>query len=113
MYRTLAMAAASLFVIAGAGHADPIEGSWKTQSGDNATISSCGSSFCIKLTSGEYAGKAIGKMAASGGGKYTGSITKPSNGKTYSGSARLSGASLKMTGCVLAVLCETQTWQKM
>ena len=52
-------------------------------------------------------------MAASGGGKYTGSITKPSNGKTYSGSARLSGASLKMTGCVLAVLCETQTWQKM
>jgi uncharacterized protein (DUF2147 family) len=52
-------------------------------------------------------------MKASGSNGYSGSITKPSNGKTYSGSAKLSGSSLKMTGCVLAVLCESQTWSKL
>lgn len=92
--------------------ADPIEGAWRTEGGDNAQISACGSSFCIKLTSGEYAGKSIGKMQAAGGGEYTGSITKPSNGKTYSGSANLNGNSLKMTGCVLKILCESQTWNR-
>lgn len=27
--------------------ADPIEGNWKTQSGETAKIGKCGSSFCI------------------------------------------------------------------
>jgi uncharacterized protein (DUF2147 family) len=50
-------------------------------------------------------------MAASGGGKYSGSITKPQNGKTYSGKASLSGGSLKMSGCVLGgLICESQNW---
>ncbi|WP_322989497.1 MULTISPECIES: DUF2147 domain-containing protein [unclassified Hoeflea] len=93
--------------------ADPIEGAWKTQAGDNAMISSCGGSFCIKLTSGEYAGTSIGKMKATSSGNYAGSITKPSNGKTYSGSGKLSGSKLKMTGCVLKILCESQTWNKL
>lgn len=107
--------AAGLFVALSAvpALADPIEGAWKTQGGDNAQISACGSSFCIELTSGEYAGQSIGKMQPAGDGKYTGSITKPSNGKTYSGSAKLNGNSLKMTGCVLKVLCESQTWSKL
>lgn len=93
--------------------ADPIEGAWKTQAGDDAMISSCGDSFCIKLTSGKYSGQSIGKMKPSGNGKYVGSITKPSNGKTYSGSGSLSGSKLKMTGCVLKILCESQTWNKL
>ncbi len=113
MFRKLSLALAATMLFTGAALADPIEGNWKTQAGDNASISSCGGSFCIKLTSGEYAGRSIGKMTAKGGGSYTGSITKPSTGKTYSGSAKLSGSSLKMTGCVLAVLCESQTWSKL
>jgi uncharacterized protein (DUF2147 family) len=65
------------------------------------------------LKTGKYAGKTIGSMKASGGGKYKGTITKPTNGKTYSGSATLSGSSLKMSGCVLGILCESQTWTKL
>jgi uncharacterized protein (DUF2147 family) len=113
MFRKIAMALAATSIMAGAAWADPIEGNWKTKDGDTAAISACGGSFCIKLTTGQYAGKSIGSMKANGGGKYVGSITKPSNGKTYSGSGTLAGSSLKMTGCVLAVLCESQTWRKL
>ncbi len=113
MFRTTAMAFAAVLMLAGAAYADPIEGNWKTKDGDTAAISSCGSAFCIKLMTGKYAGKSIGQMKASGENSYSGSITKPSNGKTYSGSAKLSGSSLKLSGCVLAVLCESQTWRKL
>ncbi|ODT30111.1 MAG: hypothetical protein ABS35_07225 [Kaistia sp. SCN 65-12] len=113
MLAKIGMTVAAVLLMSGAAHADPIEGSWKTKGGDTAAIAACGSSFCIKLTTGQYAGKAIGRMKADGGGNYSGSITKPSTGKTYSGSARLSGSSLKLSGCVLAVLCESQTWKKL
>ena len=113
MFRKVSLALAATLIMAGAAWADPIEGNWKTKEGDTAAIGACGSSFCIKLTTGQYAGKSIGSMKASGAGKYVGSITKPTNGKTYSGSGTLSGSSLTMTGCVLAVLCESQTWHKL
>jgi uncharacterized protein (DUF2147 family) len=113
MFAKVGMAIAAALIMTGTAYADPIEGNWKTKDGDTAAISSCGGSFCIKLTTGKYAGQSIGTMKASGSNGYSGSITKPSNGKTYSGSAKLSGSSLKMTGCVLAVLCESQTWSKL
>lgn len=113
MLRTMSLALAATLVMAGTALADPIEGNWKTKDGDTAAIGACGSSFCITLKTGKYAGKTIGSMKASGGGKYKGTITKPTNGKTYSGSATLSGSSLKMSGCVLGILCESQTWTKL
>jgi uncharacterized protein (DUF2147 family) len=113
MLRNACMALAATLMMTGAALADPIEGNWKTQHGSSAVISSCGGSFCIKLTSGEYSGKSIGSMKATGNGSYSGTITKPSNGKTYSGKAKLSGTTLKLSGCVLAVLCESQTWSKL
>ena len=113
MLAKIGVAVAAVLIMTGAASADPIEGNWKTKNGDIAAISSCGGSFCIKLTSGQYAGESIGTMSASGANSYTGSITKPSNGKTYSGSAKLSGNSLNLSGCVLAILCESQTWKKL
>ena len=113
MFAKIGMAVAAALIITGAASADPIEGNWKTKDGDTAAISACGGSFCIKLTTGKYAGKSIGTMSTSGANSYSGSITKPSNGKTYSGSAKLSGSSLKLSGCVLAILCESQTWKKL
>lgn len=92
--------------------ADPIEGNWKTKSGETAAISACGGSFCVKLRTGAHAGKQIGKMKADGG-KYTGTITDPAKEKDYSGSATLSGNKLKMRGCVLGVLCRSETWSKL
>lgn len=113
MVRKLGLALAAAMLMAGAAFADEIEGDWRTKDGDTAGISACGGAFCIKLKTGQYAGKSIGQMTASGGGKYKGSITKPSNGKTYTGSATLTGNSLKMTGCVLGFLCESQTWTRL
>src|SRR5690606_37281077 len=113
MLRTITLALGASFFLAGAALADPIEGTWKTKSGDNAAITACGDSYCIKLISGEYSGRSIGKMKATGGGNYAGSITKPSTGKTYKGSGRLSGSTLTMKGCVLGILCESQTWHKL
>lgn len=101
-------------LLAGAALADPIEGNWKTKTGETAAIGGCGGAFCITLKSGEYSGQQIGKLSATGGGSYEGSITKPSTGKTYSGKASLSGNSLKLKGCVLGgLLCESQTWSRL
>ena len=114
MLRKTLLATATLFAfgLSAASAAEPIEGNWKTQSGETAAISACGAAFCVTLKTGKYSGKQIGKMTGSAA-KYKGSITDPANDKTYSGSASISGASMKMKGCVLGILCRTQTWTKM
>ena len=114
MFARISLPVAVTMILTGAALADPIEGNWKTKNGDTAAIGACGGAFCITLKTGEFAGKSIGKMTASGGGSYEGSITKPSNGKTYSGSATLSGDALKMRGCVFGgLICESQTWSRL
>ena len=100
--------AAPGFALAG----EPIEGNWKTASGATATIAKCGDSFCITLKSGKHAGKQIGKLDGSGA-DYTGSITDPEADKTYSGAGTVNGNSLRMKGCMLAVLCKSQTWTRL
>ena len=91
--------------------ADSIQGNWRTQSGETAAITKCGGSFCITLKTGTHAGKRIGKMKGSGG-DYTGKITDPADDREYSGSAKVNGSTMKMTGCALRVFCRTQTWRK-
>ena len=98
--------------LSSAAHAEAIVGKWKTQSGETAAIAKCGGSYCVTLRTGKYAGKRIGKMKGAGG-SYKGSITDPSNDRNYSGSAKVSGKSMKMRGCALKVFCRTQTWRKL
>ncbi|KQS96527.1 MULTISPECIES: DUF2147 domain-containing protein [unclassified Rhizobium] len=113
MIRTFILAAAMTLATAGTGFsAEPIVGNWKTASGETAAISSCGGGYCITLKTGKHAGKRIGSMKGSGN-DYSGEITDPANDKTYSGNASISGSSLKMQGCVLKVLCKSQTWTRM
>ena len=114
MFRRMTMAVAASIVFAGAAFADDgIVGDWKTDSGSTAGISACGGSFCIKMKTGKYVGKSIGKMTPSGGA-YSGTITDPASDKTYSGSAKLSGNTLKMSGCVLGgLICKTQNWKRL
>ncbi|MGL4488088.1 MAG: DUF2147 domain-containing protein [Rhizobiaceae bacterium] len=112
MLRKLITAAAISALLNGSAFAeDMIVGNWKTQSGETAAISG-GGSFSIVLKTGKYAGKNIGSMSGSNG-KYSGTITDPADDKKYSGSARVSGSSMKMKGCALKVFCKTQTWTKM
>ena len=106
--------AALAFMMAGSSFAfaDAIEGNWKTKSGETAAISKCGGSFCIKLKTGEHAGKRIGKLKGASG-SYAGTITDPSDDKQYSGSAKVSGKSMKLKGCALKIFCKTQNWKKL
>lgn len=114
MLRKTTMIAAALLLSAGAAYADPIEGNWRTQSGETAAIGNCGGGFCITLKTGKHKGKGIGKVSADGGGQYSGTITDPANDKTYSGSASVNGSSMKMKGCVLGgLICRSQTWTKL
>jgi uncharacterized protein (DUF2147 family) len=92
--------------------AEPIEGNWKTASGETAVIAPCGGSFCVTVKTGKFAGKQIGKMDGSGA-DYSGEITDPSDDKTYSGYGTVSGNSLKMKGCVMSVFCKSQTWNRL
>ena len=92
--------------------AEPIEGNWKTASGETAAIAPCGGAFCITLKTGAHAGKQIGKLAGSGT-DYSGSITDPKEDKTYSGSGSVSGNTLKMKGCDLSVFCKSQNWTRL
>lgn len=113
MIRTLILSAAIAVASAGASlAAEPIVGNWKTASGETAAVTQCGGGYCITLKTGKHAGRKIGSMNG-GGNDYSGEITDPANDKTYSGSASISGSSLKMRGCVLKVLCKSQTWSRL
>lgn len=111
MFRSFAIAAAAV-MLAGAALADGIEGNWKTDSGSIAQIAPGGGGYTITLRSGAHNGKRIGQMQPNGTNKYKGTITDPANDKTYSGSATLNGNSLAMRGCVAAIFCRTQNWQR-
>ncbi|MGX9179572.1 DUF2147 domain-containing protein [Mesorhizobium sp. BHbdii] len=114
MFRKISMALAATLMMAGTAWADPIEGNWKTQAGATAVIAGGGGAFSITLKSGKFSGKRIGSFKVSGANKYTGTITDPETDKTYSGKASVSGASLKMSGCVLGgLICRSQTWHKL
>jgi uncharacterized protein (DUF2147 family) len=90
---------------------DPIVGKWKTELGDIAAIAPCGGGYCITLQSGKHAGMQIGNFKGKGG-TYTGKITDPDTNKTYDGSMTVTGSALKMKGCVLKVVCQSQTWPR-
>jgi uncharacterized protein (DUF2147 family) len=92
--------------------AEPIVGNWKTQSGETAVIVPCGNSFCITLKTGKHAGKKIGTLSGTGT-SYSGEITDPANDKVYSGSGTIAGSQMKMKGCVMNVLCKSQTWTRL
>lgn len=106
-----AFATASITLFAAQAFADPIVGNWRTQSGETAAISKCGSSFCIKLSTGTYAGKRIGKLSG-GNGDYKGTITDPEDDREYSGSAKVNGNGMRLRGCALGIFCQTQNWIK-
>ncbi|NRP71182.1 hypothetical protein ILFOPFJJ_02066 [Ensifer psoraleae] len=113
MIRRLLIAAAVAFGTAcSAIAAEPIVGNWKTASGATAEIAPCGGAYCVTLKTGKHAGKRIGNLTGTDG-SYSGELTDPENDKTYSGSGAVNGNSLKMKGCVLKVLCKSQTWTRL
>lgn len=112
--RIIAIAALSVVAATSAQAADPIEGRWRTQSGETAQIGACGSGLCITLRTGRHAGKQIGSVKPQGAGAYAGTIIDPADDKSYSGKASLSGSALTMSGCVLGgLICKSQSWTRL
>ncbi len=47
------------------------------------------------------------------GSGFSGSLYNPNDGKTYSGSLKLTGPNtLEVAGCVMSVFCKRQTWTR-
>ncbi|WP_246217750.1 DUF2147 domain-containing protein [Jiella pacifica] len=91
--------------------AEPIRGKWRAPGGGIVQVSTCGGNYCATVISGRHKGKAVGRMAGSGG-TYEGEVTDPRDDRTYSGSATVSKTELELTGCALKVFCKTQVWTR-
>lgn len=108
----MAIILTGMMLFATGAFADPIVGNWTTDNGAIAQIEASAGGFTITLRSGDHNGKQIGQLQPSGTGQYTGTITDPSNNKTYSGNATLNGDQLALQGCVAVMFCRTQNWQR-
>ena len=113
--RNLLLATVMLSFSGFGANADPIEGMWKRPANKGGTleqIAACGDAFCVTVRSGEFTGKVAGKFSKDGK-QYVGEITDLAKKKTYSGSLAMQGANkLKMSGCVMKVLCSREVWTR-
>ncbi len=101
--RRLAVMMLALAATTGAAMADPIEGTWRMPSGNDARIASCGDGFCLTYVNGPNKGKTFGKMTPSGGGAYQGTVTDyTKGGKEYSGKGKLTGDTLSVSAACSA-----------
>ena len=124
-------AAAALTALATVASADPVDGIWKTEPGDDGeylhvSIAECGSAICGTIDSAfdasgnevlnyENNGKQmIWDMIPEGGGAYdNGKIWAPDRDKTYNSKMTLSGNALTVKGCVAGgLICRGQTWSR-
>ena len=123
------MAASLVMALSGAAFAaDPLEGTWRTTKDDNGNsglieVSTCGAALCgVLVQSYDSAGKPfnspnkgrniISATVATGGGNYKGKVFSPDRGKTYNSRLKLSGTTLKVSGCVLGICRNGGTWTK-
>lgn len=101
-----------LLILAATAHAtDPIEGLWKTDKGESVEVKACAQGYCLIPRTGKHAGMLVGTMAHDDKA-YAGTVTDPADGKTYEGSAKVSGNKLTLKGCVMRVVCKAQTWMR-
>ena len=109
MIRSIALALAAGIAFTGTAlAAEPIVGTWKRPNGTLIRYAASGDQYCGTVMSGEYKGKSIGCMKGSGN-NYKGKVNKLDEGKTYKGSAKVSGNSMRLEGCVVWPLCKKET----
>lgn len=113
MTRNLIIALSLLTCVASSAEAsEPIEGSWKNGPVEIIVIKPCGRDFCLTMTTGEFAGKDIGKLSGKGA-SYSGEVTDPEDNKTYSGYGTVHGNSLELKGCALKIFCKSVNWTRL
>lgn len=106
-------------------------GLWLTETGrSKIKIAPCGGGYCGTIVSAPGKGldannpdPALRSRSVVGvqildarkpdGSGYSGSLYNPNDGKTYSGSMRLTKPdTLEVSGCVLGFLCKSQVWTR-
>lgn len=128
--RTVLAALAAGLLCGTAQAADP-SGIWLTETGTSRVrIAPCGSGFCGTIVSAPGKGldaknpdpalrtrSVVGVQILSApqvdGAGFNGTLYNPNDGKTYSGSLKLTSANtLEVAGCVMSVFCKRQTWTR-
>lgn len=116
--------------LAQAAGGDP-SGVWLTETGDSKVhLTRCGSGYCGTLVSVSGKGlddknpdpslrtrSVVGVQIVNAPNAiadgYEGTLYNPKDGKTYSGSLKLTGPdNLVVSGCVMSVFCKRQTWKR-
>ncbi len=111
--------------------ADKAVGKWKTPKGSVIRMTKSGGRLVgtivsvrdksrrdsknpnAKLRKRKLPGIRILNLKKSSASSWSGSLYNTEDGKTYSGSVKVIGANkIKLSGCVLAVLCKTQVWTR-
>lgn len=94
--------------------AEPIVGTWlRTSTNTLVQYAKRGAEFCGTVLTGEYKGQSIGCMASSGNGDYKGKVVALDEGKTYTGKAKITGNTMKLSGCVAGgLICKGENWKR-
>ena len=110
----------SAWLVSAATAADPYGTYVRPSTGGQVQFYDCGGKLCGKVVKVAAGGKAenMGKLILDGAAKagenaWKGNLLSLEDGKTYSGTLTvLNAKELKLEGCTLAVLCKSETWQK-
>ena len=94
-------------------------GTWvRPSTGGEIRSFPCGGGIGLKVTKSADRAK-VGRQLMCGAreaapGRYEGSILNLDDGRTYSGVVELlnGGASLRLSGCVLGIVCRSETWRR-
>ncbi|MBE7246480.1 MAG: DUF2147 domain-containing protein [Actinomycetospora chiangmaiensis] len=125
------LAALAAVLLSGSAQAADPSGTWLTETGTSRVrIAPCGGGFCGTIVSAPGKGldaknpdpalrersvvgiQILSAPQADGAG-FSGTLYNPNDGKTYSGSLKLTGPStLEVAGCVMSVFCKRQTWTR-
>ncbi len=136
---TRLLGTASLLLVLGGvpALASSAPGTWAMKNGKvTVKVSDCGSSLCGRIVAlKEPISKIDGKpkidrenpnpslrkrpliglpvlvgMKAAGANTWKGAIYNPDDGNTYTGTVKLQGGAMQVQGCVMKVLCKTNTF---
>ena len=123
MFRQSFIAAATLFAFASApAIAGDANGVWLRDTGaSRVKIAPCGGALCGHIVwlkdpannPAKMGERVFFDMKPNGDNAWEGSAFNPENGKTYSGTMKLSGNTLTTAGCVLGgIICKSVTWTR-
>ncbi|MFV0281755.1 MAG: DUF2147 domain-containing protein [Rhodoblastus sp.] len=111
-----------LLAFAGPAMAADIVGTWLRSNGESRVrMAPCGGGVCGTISWLKNPANGVAKvgqqvffnMKPDGSGGWEGSAFNPEDGKTYTGKASVSGASMTTKGCVLGgLICKSVSWKR-